>query len=164
MKNSIICLLAFGLAGMLSCASQAQEKSPEQRLKDLGIELPTPGAPVANYVNSVRTGNLVYTAGKGPKKPDGTYITGKVGKDLTVEEGYQAARLTAIQLLATLKAEVGDLSKVKRIVKVLGMVNADPDFTDHPAVINGCSDLLVEVFGDKGKHARAAVGMPRPCD
>ena len=114
---------------------------------------------MANYVNSVRTGNLVYTSGKGPLKADGSYITGKVGRDLTVEEGYAAARLTGIQLLATLKAEVGELSKVKRIVKVLGMVNAGPEFTDHPAVINGCSDLLVEVFGEKGKHARAAVGM-----
>ena len=132
----------------------------EQKIADLGIELPVAGPPVANYVNTVRTeSNLVYTAGKGPNKPEGGYITGKVGADLTVEEGYEAARLCAVQLLAALKAEVGDLNKVKRIVKVLGMVNSAPDFGNQPEVINGCSDLLVEVFGDRGKHARAAVGM-----
>ena len=133
--------------------------SPESKLKELGIELPVPGAPVANYVNAVRTGNLLYTAGKGPNRPDGSLVTGKVGKDLTIEEGYEAARLTAIQLIAVLKHELGDLSKVKRVVKVLGMVNAEGDFTQQPAVINGCSDLLVKVFGDRGKHARSAVGM-----
>ena len=131
----------------------------EERLKELSIELPEPGAPVANYVNSVRTGNLVFMAGKGPKDAAGNYITGKVGADLTIEEGYAAARLTAIQQLAALKAEIGDLNKVVRIVKVLGMVNSAPDFTDQPKVINGFSDLMVEVFGDRGKHARAAVGM-----
>ncbi|MDN5204826.1 RidA family protein [Fulvivirgaceae bacterium BMA10] len=139
--------------------AQAQQEDVEQKLKDLGIEIPIPGKPVANYVNAVRTGNLVYTAGKGPSKPDGGYVAGKVGKDLTVEEGYAAARLAGIQLLAALKQEIGDLNKVKRIVKVLGMVNADSSFTDHPEVINGCSDLMVEIFGERGKHARAAVGM-----
>ena len=133
--------------------------SPETKLKELGIELPKAGAPVANYVNTVRTGNLVYTSGKGPNRADGSLVTGKVGKDITVEEGYEAARLTAIQLLASLKDELGDLSKVKRVIKVLGMVNAEADFTNHPEVINGCSDLLVKVFGDRGKHARSAVGM-----
>ena len=131
----------------------------EERLQELGIALPEPGAPVANYVNSVRTGNLVFMAGKGPKDAEGNYITGKVGADLTIEQGYAAARLTAIQQLAALKAEIGDLNKVVRIVKVLGMVNSAPDFTDQPKVINGFSDLMVEVFGDRGKHARAAVGM-----
>lgn len=160
MKQVILISSSFILLAILSCSSQAQvQRTPEQVLKDLGIELPAPGAPVATYVNSVRTGNLVYTSGKGPQKPDGTYVTGKLGRDLTVDEGYQAARLTAIQLIATLKAQVGDLSKVKRIVKVLGMVNADPEFTDQSKVVNGCSDLLVEVFGEKGKHARSAVGM-----
>ena len=139
--------------------AQTQENDVEARLKELGIELPEVGAPVANYVNTVRTGNLVFTSGKGPKKEDGTYITGKVGADLTIEEGYEAARLTAIQQLAALKAELGDLNKVKRVVKVLGMVNAAPDFTDQPKVVNGFSDLMVEVFGDAGKHARSAVGM-----
>ncbi len=132
---------------------------PEAHLKRLGIELPTPPAPVANYVRAVRTGNLVFLAGHGPLKPDGGYVTGKVGRDLTVEQGYEAARLTGISLLASLKAEIGDLSRVRRIVRVEGMVNSTPEFTDQPKVINGCSDLLVEVFGERGRHARAAVGM-----
>ncbi len=132
---------------------------PEARLTALGIELPTPSSPVANYVNAVRTGNLVFLAGKGPKKADGEYVTGKLGSELTVEEGYNAARLVGISQLAVLKAELGNLNKVKRIVKVLGMVNATPDFTDQPEVVNGFSDLMVEVFGERGKHARAAVGM-----
>ncbi len=139
--------------------AQADEPGVEAKIAALGIELPEVGAPVANYVNTVRTGNLVFTAGKGPKKPDGTYITGKLGADLTIEEGYEAARLTAIQQLAALKAELGDLNKVKRVVKVLGMVNSAPDFADQPKVVNGFSDLMVEVFGEKGKHARSAVGM-----
>ena len=132
----------------------------EEKLKKLGITLPTPSAPIANYVNAVTTSdNLVFLAGKGPKKEDGTYITGKVGKDLSVEEGYAAARRSGILQLGALKAAIGDLNRVKRIVKVLGMVNTTADFTDHPEVINGFSDLMVEVFGDRGKHARAAVGM-----
>lgn len=139
--------------------AQVGDQDVEAKLKELGITLPDVPPPVANYVNSVRTGNLVFMAGKGPNRPEGGYITGKVGQDLTVEQGYEAARLAAIIQLAALKAEVGDLNKVKRIVKVLGMVNAAPEFTDHPEVINGFSDLMVEVFGDKGKHARAAVGM-----
>jgi enamine deaminase RidA (YjgF/YER057c/UK114 family) len=131
----------------------------EEKIASLGIELKDPPPPVANYVNAVTTaGNLVFLAGKGPNTPTG-YITGKVGSDLTVEEGYQAARLAAIVQLSALKAEIGDLNRVKRIVKVLGMVNANPDFTNQPEVINGFSDLMVEVFGDRGKHARAAVGM-----
>lgn len=134
-------------------------QTPEEKLKAKGIELTTPGPPVANYVNAVRVGNLLYLAGKGPSKPDGTYITGKVGKDLTIEQGYEAARLTAIAHLSVLKAELGDLSKVKRIVKVLGMVNCTEDFKDQPKVVNGYSDLMVEIFGEKGKHARSAVGM-----
>lgn len=134
-------------------------QSPEEKLKALNIELFTPAAPVANYVKAVRTGNLVFVAGHGPGKADGSYITGKLGKDLTIEEGYLAARQTGIAILSTLKAELGDLSKIKRIVKVKGMVNCTPDFYDQPKVINGFSDLMVEVFGDNGKHARAAVGM-----
>ncbi|MFS4454782.1 RidA family protein [Maribacter sp. 2304DJ31-5] len=132
---------------------------PEAKLQELGIELSTPSVPVANYVNAVRTGNLIFLAGKGPLQSNGENITGKVGEDLTIEEGYYAARVTAINQLSVLKAELGDLNKVKRIVKVLGMVNAASDFTDHPKVINGYSDLMVQVFGKKGKHARAAVGM-----
>ena len=103
--------------------------------------------------------NLLFLSGSGPKKSNGEYIIGKVGEDLSIEEGYQAARITGINHLATLKSELGNLNKVKRIVKVLGMVNSSPDFTDQPKVINGFSDLMVEVFGERGKHARSAVGM-----
>ena len=152
--KKIICLLLASIA-FLAVYSQ----NPEAKLKEKGIVLPTPQKPVANYVNAVRVGNLLFLAGKGPTKPDGSNITGKVGKDLTIEQGYEAARLTAINHLAVLKAELGDLSKVKRIVKVLGMVNCTEDFKDQPKVINGYSDLMVEIFGDKGKHARSAVGM-----
>jgi enamine deaminase RidA (YjgF/YER057c/UK114 family) len=132
---------------------------PEAKLAELGIQLSTPSSPVANYVNAVRTGNLIFLAGKGPLKEDGENITGKLGADLTIEQGYEAARITGINQLSVLKAELGNLNKVKRIVKVLGMVNAVPGFTDHPKVVNGYSDLMVAVFGEKGKHARAAVGM-----
>ena len=153
---------------LLSCAPPSETKkpldkypnyNPEAQLERLRIELPEVTSPVANYVKAVQTGNLLFLSGSGPKKPDGEYIVGKVGKDLTIEEGYEAARITGINHIATLKSELGDLSKVKRIVKVLGMVNSTPDFTDQPKVINGFSDLMVEVFGDKGKHARSAVGM-----
>lgn len=158
----VITLLAFSCTPVQD--SKTVEAAPlydydvEERLADLGLELPEAASPVANYVNAVRTGNLIFLAGKGPKK-DGEYIRGKVGRDLTIEEGYEAARLTGVQQLAVLKAEIGDLNKVVRTVKVLGMVNAGPDFTDQPEVINGFSDLMVEVFGERGKHARAAVGM-----
>ena len=131
----------------------------EARCKELSLELPTLTDPVANYVHAVRSGNLLYLAGKGPTLEDGTYITGKVGQDLSVEEGYKAARLTAIMQLAVLKHELGDLNRVVRIVKVLGMVNATPEFTEHSQVMNGYSDLMVDVFGEKGKHARSSVGM-----
>jgi enamine deaminase RidA (YjgF/YER057c/UK114 family) len=140
-------------------ATTTQAADPEAKLKELGIALPKPPAPVANYVNAVRTGNLLFLAGKGPTGPDGKDVIGKLGRDLTVEQGYQAARFVAINQLAVLKAELGDLNKVRRIIKVLGMVNSDPAFTQQPEVINGCSDLLVAVFGDKGRHARSAVGM-----
>lgn len=164
----LVLLLSLGACGNAPTNSEtptakaqttAASETPEDRLKKLGIELPKASTPVANYVNSVQTGKLVFLAGKGPKKPDGEYITGKLGQDLEIEQGYEAARLVAINQLAVLKADLGDLSRVKRVVKVLGMVNAAPDFTSHPEVINGFSDLMVEVFGEKGKHARAAVGM-----
>lgn len=154
--NPIIIVL---LAICLLPTAAVSQGDPEQKLTELGITLKEPTTPVANYVNAVRTGNLVFLAGKGPRTPEGKLITGKLGEDLTVEQGYEAARAVAILQLAVLKAELGDLKKVKRIVKVLGMVNAVPDFTDHPEVVNGFSDLMVEVFGQKGKHARAAVGM-----
>jgi len=153
----ITMLFATGIASPAS--GQTETYDPEVRLAELGIELPEPPSPVANYVNGVQTGNLIFLAGKGPLRPDGTEIHGKLGADLTIEEGYEAARLTAINQLAVLKAMLGDLSRVVRIVKVLGMVNSDPDFVEQPAVINGFSDLIVEVFGERGKHARAAVGM-----
>lgn len=132
----------------------------EARLDELGIELPSPQAPAANYVPAVRTGNLLYLAGVGPaKRDDGSSPIGKVGAELTPEEGYEAARLVCLNIISRLKAELGDLDRVVRVVKILGMVNATEDFGEHPAVINGCSDLLVEVFGERGKHARSAVGM-----
>jgi enamine deaminase RidA (YjgF/YER057c/UK114 family) len=140
-------------------AADLYDYDVEERIASIGIVLSEPTPPVANYVNTVRTGNLVFMAGKGPSLPEGGYITGKVGVDLTVEEGYAAARLAAAAQLSALKAEIGDLNKVVRIVKVLGMVNAAPDFENQPEVINGFSDVMVEVFGDRGKHARAAVGM-----
>jgi enamine deaminase RidA (YjgF/YER057c/UK114 family) len=140
-------------------ASSSYSQTPEEKLKQSGITLPAPQKPIANYVNAVRVGNLIYLAGKGPAKPDGTNITGKVGKELTIQQGYDAARLTGINQLAVLKAELGSLDKVKRIVKVFGMVSCTEDFTDQPKVINGYSDLMVEIFGENGKHARAAVGM-----
>jgi enamine deaminase RidA (YjgF/YER057c/UK114 family) len=131
----------------------------EKKLQDLGITLPPITAPVANYVNAVRTGNLLFLSGKGPSEADGTQHTGKVGQHVTTAEAYQHARLTGLNLIAVMQAELGDLDRVRRVVKVLGMVNGTPDFTDQPKVINGCSDLFVEVFGDKGRHARSAVGM-----
>jgi len=142
-----------------STEAQLPAVDAEANLQKLNITLPEASTPVANYVNAVRTGNLLFLAGKGPKDAEGEYITGKVGADLTVEEGYEAARLVAINQLAVLKAELGDLNRVKRVVKVLGMVNCASDFTQQPEVINGFSDLMVEVFGERGKHARAAVGM-----
>lgn len=155
--RSTILLLALTWACAMTAG--AQEYNPEARVKELGLEIPEASSPVANYVNAVRVGNLMFLAGKGPRKSDGTYVTGKVGKDLTIEEGYEAARLTGISQLAVLRTELGSLNKVKRIVKVLGMVNAVEGFTQQPQVINGYSDLMVAVFGERGKHARAAVGM-----
>lgn len=134
--------------------------TPEQRLIELGITLPQTPSPIANYVPGVRVGNLLYLSGLGPApKADGKEYLGKVDADLTLEEGYEAARLVGINLIARIKGEVGDLSKVKRIVKLLSMIASTPTFSNQPAVANGCSDLLVEVFGDKGRHARSAVGM-----
>jgi enamine deaminase RidA (YjgF/YER057c/UK114 family) len=131
----------------------------EQRLKELGIELAPASGPLANYVNAVRTGNLLYLAGKGPGLAGQPMPSGKVGRDFTIEQGYEYARQTGLSLIAVMKAELGDLDKVTRIVKVLGMVNAMPEFGHQPEVINGCSDLFVEVFGERGKHARSAVGL-----
>ncbi len=130
------------------------------RIKELGITLPESPSPVANYIPVVKTGNLIYLSGVGPAdKPDGTSYTGKLGKDLSIDQGYDAARLTAVNIISRLNGFLDDLDQVKQIVKVLSMVNATPDFLDPPAVTNGCSDLLVEVFGDKGRHARSAIGV-----
>jgi len=159
MKNTCLFLFALLVFSFHKTAAQTDGHDPEAKLQALGIELPETGTPVANYVHAVRTGNLIFLAGKGPSLPSGGYITGKVGEDLTIEQGYQAARLTGIAQLAVLKAELGDLKKVKRIVKVLGMVNCTDGFGNQPEVVNGFSDLMVEVFGDRGKHARSAVGM-----
>lgn len=133
--------------------------TPESNLEKLGITLPEVSPSIANYVGVVRSGDLLFLSGHLPRDEAGAVVTGKLGEDLDVEAGYTAARQSGIALLATLKAELEDLGKVKRIVKVFGMVNATPDFTKHSNVINGCSDLLVEVFGDKGRHARAASGF-----
>jgi enamine deaminase RidA (YjgF/YER057c/UK114 family) len=133
--------------------------TPETRLVSLGITLPAAPPPVATYVNAVRTGNLVFLAGKGPLAEDGRLPTGRVGVEFTVEEGYQLARSTGLALLAALRAELGSLDRVRRVVKVLGLVAAPPEFGDHPKVINGCSDLLVQVFGEAGRHARSAIGV-----
>ncbi len=164
MRTFLLCICLS--VALFSCSETAappapaeQAYDPEAKLAQLGISLPEVAAPVANYVNAVRTGKLLFLAGKGPKQANGEYLTGKVGRDLSVEQGYQAARLTGLAQLAVLKAELGNLNKVKRIVKVTGMVNCTPDFTMQPEVINGFSDLMVEVFGERGKHARAAVGM-----
>ncbi len=164
MKHSIILILFV----LYACNPKREETknierlydyNVEERIKELGIVLRDPGVPIANYLNSVKSGNIVFMSGNGPRRPDGSFITGKIGTDLTIEEGYEAARLTAIEQLSVLKAQIGDLNKVERIVKVFGMVNSEPSFTQHPAVINGFSDLMVEIFGERGRHARAAVGM-----
>ena len=131
----------------------------EDKLREMGLELTEGPPPMANYIPGYRTGNLVFLSGVGPRDADGNTLKGKLGQEVAVEEGYQAARLCALNLLANLKGIIGDLDKVKHVVKLLAMVNAAPDFTQQPAVINGCSDLLVEVLGDKGRHARSAVGM-----
>ncbi|OLB12131.1 MAG: hypothetical protein AUG14_06055 [Candidatus Rokubacteria bacterium 13_1_20CM_2_68_19] len=133
----------------------------ESRLKEKNITLPTPNTPVANYVGAVRAGNLLFVSGHGPLRADGKpAVRGKVGRELSVEQGYQVAREVGLNLLATTRASLGSLDKVKRVVKVLGMVNSADGFGDQPKVINGFSDLMVEVFGEAiGKHARSAVGM-----
>lgn len=166
MKNfplSFLILLIIAVSSF-GCQQQQQDKpeqgyDPEAKLAALNITLPSPPQPVANYVNGVQTGKLIFLAGKGPRYADGTEITGKLGQDISIEKGYEGARLTAINQLAVLKTMLGNLNRVKRIVKVLGLVNSDPSFVDQPKVINGFSDLMVEVFGEKGKHARAAIGV-----
>ena len=134
--------------------------SIEQRLEALKITLPKVGSPLGNYVHAKRVGNLLYLSGKGPESADGTMPRGKLGAGMSIEEGYRHARQVGLVLIAAIKDALGgDLDRVEGIVKVLGMVNATPDFEDHPKVVNGCSDLFVEVFGERGRHARTSVGM-----
>ncbi|TDO73088.1 enamine deaminase RidA (YjgF/YER057c/UK114 family) [Flavobacterium chryseum] len=152
MKNIIalaLLLLSFNLLA----------QTPEQKLNQLGIKLPPLSEALGSYVDMVRVGNLVYLSGRGPLRADGKYITGKVGRDLSTEEGFQAARLTAINQLAILKQAFGSLDKVKRIVKVNGYVNTADSFTEQSKVMNGFSDLLIEVFGEQGRHARTSIGV-----
>ena len=134
--------------------------SPEDRLEQMGIRLPEPQSPIANYVPAVRTGDFLFLSGSGPAQGADCEVTlGKLGSELNVEQGYESARLVGLNLIARLKAELGCLGRVKQVVKLLCMVNSAPDFAEQPSVANGCSDLLVEVFGDRGRHARSAVGM-----
>lgn len=148
-------LLTIGLLMSSAAASQTHAIDFDRKLKEIGVALPNAAAPAANYVKAVRVGSLLFLSGHAAVSG----FKGKLGKDMTTEEGYQAARSTAISALATLKQELGDLNKVKRIVKVMGMVNSAPEYTEQHLVVNGFSDLMVAVFGDKGKHARSAVGM-----
>ncbi len=133
--------------------------TPKERLAALGLTLPAVPTPMANYVPYRWAGNLLYLSGQGPKLPDGSFMVGRLGKDASIEQGYEASRLTGLQLLAVAKAAIGDLARIEAVVKLLGMVNAEPDFGDHPKVINGCSDLLVEALGEAGRHARSAIGV-----
>ena len=152
--------LTLLLGGTLAPLAAQERVDPEARLRELGLTLPEVGKPLANYVPAVRTGNLVFLAGHGPAQPWDATVTGKVGRDLTVEQAYATARKVGLNLLASLKQEIGDLRRVRRIVKVLGMVNSAEGFGQQPEVVNGFSDLMVQVFGEaRGKHARSAVGM-----
>lgn len=142
-----------------SLAADPSHRTPYERLASLGIELPPPPPPVGNFLTHVHEGRLLYLSGQGPRERNGHLHAGKVGGDVDVEQAYAHARLTGINLLAVMHDALGDLSRVRRVVKLLGMVNAVPEFEDHPGVINGCSDLFVQVFGEAGRHARSAVGF-----
>ncbi len=133
--------------------------TPEARLARMGLVLPAPLRPVATYMPYRIEGQMLYLSGQGPCRADGSYSVGRLGRDTSIEQGYADARLAGLHLLAVAKEALGELSRIESVVKLLGMVNAEPDFSDHPKVINGCSDLLVEAFGDAGRHARSAVGM-----
>lgn len=159
-------LITFILVSCAQTPAQEKEENPlydydvEERLEELGIKLSNPKMPKGIKITfAVQNGNTLFLSGNVPFSPSGEKYVGKLGSDLTVEEGYKAARLTAINHLSVLKAELGDLNRVEQIIKVLGMVNAEPDFKEHPKVINGFTDLMVEVFGERGVHARSAVGM-----
>jgi len=145
--------------GTISLSEEGTAMGAEARLRELGIALPEPTKPIANYIPAVRAGMLLFLAGHGPLRDGKATARGKLGKDLSVEEGYKVAREVGLQLLASARAALGSLDRVKRVVKVLGMVASAEGFTDQPKVINGFSDLMVEVFGENGRHARSAVGM-----
>ncbi|AUP80455.1 RidA family protein [Flavivirga eckloniae] len=166
MKPYLYFLFFIILSSCTSKAKEVKNDTPlydydiEQKISEMGIELNVPKLPLGIKIErAVRTNNLIFLSGNGPITPNGERTVGKVGTDLTTEQGYDAARLTAINHLSILKEHIGDLNKIVKVVKVLGMVNCDPTFTDHPKVINGYTDLMVEVFGERGKHARSAVGM-----
>ena len=132
--------------------------SPEEKLRELGLTLPAGSAPAANYTNAVRTGNLLFIAGKAPLPENGKIPKGRLGREFTTQDGYRFARSTALDLIAVMRNELGVLERVNRIVEVMGFLNTTPEFEDHPKVLDGCSDLLVEVFGDRGVHARSVLG------
>ncbi|NND34800.1 MAG: RidA family protein [Saprospiraceae bacterium] len=160
MKNLInLSILVSLFMSYAFVSGQSTIDDPEARLKELGITLTTPPALTTVFVRAVRVGNIVYLSGHGPQKQDGEYMRGKVGSEFNLEEAQAAARLTGIRLLEALKEEIGNLNKVKRIVKVLGMVNAIPTWDQHSQVINGFSELMVEAFGENGRHARSAIGL-----
>jgi len=152
MKYALFLLMSLSAA----LSVQAEDRTPEQLLAAAGYVLPAPAKPVANYVTWRQAGNILYLSGHGEC---GDRTTGKVGADLTVEQGYDAAQRTGLCMLSTIKNAVGNLSRVKQVLQIMGMVNASPDFTQQPQVINGFSDVFVVAFGDNGKGARAAVGM-----
>ncbi len=169
MKNLISLCILFSVLSYSFVSGQSSVDDPEARLKEVGVILQTPPTITAIFLRAVRVGNIVYLSGHGPQKDDGEYMKGKVGSDLNLEEAQAAARLTGIRLLEALKEEIGNLRNVKRIVKVLGMVNAVPTFDQQSQVINGFSELMVEAFGENGRHARSAVGvgslpMNIPCE
>jgi enamine deaminase RidA (YjgF/YER057c/UK114 family) len=163
-RERIIFMKTFLRLGLITLCSfavvnAADTATPEQKLAALGLKLPSVPAAIANYVPAVRSGNLVFLAGQIARGADGKFLAGKVGRELSEAQGAEVARTCALQLISVLKAEVGDLARVKRIVKVTGFVNCTDEFTAQPKVINGASDLFVAVFGEKGRHARAAVGV-----
>jgi enamine deaminase RidA (YjgF/YER057c/UK114 family) len=135
------------------------DMSAEAKLKELGLELPATPAPIASYVSWRRAGQLLYLSGQGPRDDAGKISIGRLGRDCSVERGYADARRVGLQLLGTIRSAIGSLDHVEAVIKLLGMVNAEPDFGDQPKVINGCSEVLIEVLGERGKHARSAVGM-----
>ncbi len=160
MKNLMITLICLLLVCSMESTFAQGSHDPEAKLAEMGLSLIPPSDAPSKIMKAVRTGNLIFLSGHGPTNAEGETTRGKLGVDLTVEQGREAAQLTGVQLLSSLKAEIGDLKKVKKVVKVLGMVNSAPDFTQQPAVVHGFTDLMIDVFGEEiGKHARSAVGM-----